>query len=122
MMIKNILIVDDSESIREIIKLTLEIADYNVLIGVDGQDAQKHLNGERIDMIITDLHMPVKNGIKLIREVRSNTDYQYTPVVFFTTETQPEMKREAKNAGATGWIVKPYSQEKLLAVVKKLLR
>lgn len=119
---KNILIVDDSESIREVIKLTLEKADYNVLIGIDGQDAQKHLNGERIDIIITDLHMPVKNGIELIKEVRANTDYQYTPVVFFTTETQPEMKQEAKDAGATGWIVKPYSQEKLLAVVKKLLR
>ena len=121
-MTKNILIVDDSESIREVIKLTLEKADYNVLIGVDGQDAQKHLNGKRIDIIITDLHMPVKNGIELIKEVRANSDYQYTPVVFFTTETQPEMKQEAKDAGATGWIVKPYSQEKLLAVVKKLLR
>ena len=89
---KNVLVVDDSESIREVIKLTLENADYNVLIGVDGQDAQKHLNGERIDIIITELHMPVKNGLELIKAVRANSDYQYTPVVFFTIATLPELK------------------------------
>jgi len=121
-MSKTILIVDDSESIREIMNYTLEGADYNVLIGNDGEDAQKYLDGTQINLVITDLNMPNKNGIELIKDIRKNNDYKFTPILVLTTESQANKKLEAKSAGATGWIVKPFVTEKLLEVVKKVIR
>ncbi len=119
---KKVLIVDDSESIREVMNYTLASADYDVLVGVDGSDAMKHLDGDPINLIITDLNMPNMNGIELIREVRALSDYKYTPILVLTTESQAEKKMEAKEAGATGWIIKPFVTEKLLAVIQKVLR
>ncbi len=121
-MSKTILIVDDSESIREVVNATLESDGYKVLVGVDGADAQKHLDGQEIDLVITDLNMPIKDGIELIKDIRANESYKFTPILLLTTESQAEKKQEAKDAGATGWIVKPFVQEKLLATVKKVIR
>jgi two-component system, chemotaxis family, chemotaxis protein CheY len=118
---KTVLIVDDSESIREIVSFTLENEGFNVKVGVDGQDALKFLNGEKIDLIITDLHMPVMNGIELIRIVRKTPDYKMVPILFLTTESQTEKKMEAKEAGATGWIIKPFVPVKLIAAIHKVL-
>jgi two-component system chemotaxis response regulator CheY len=119
---KTILIVDDSESIRDVVNFTLENAGYKVLIGVDGRDALKHLNGTEIHLVITDFHMPHMDGIGLIKEIRAKETYQYIPILLLTTESQTAKKEEAKAAGATGWIVKPFVQDKLLAVVQKLIR
>jgi two-component system, chemotaxis family, chemotaxis protein CheY len=119
---KSILIVDDSESIREVVSFTLESAGHQVLKAVDGQDALKYLDGTALDLIITDLHMPNMDGISLIREVRSNACYKFIPILFLTTESQSEKKLQAKEAGATGWIVKPFVPEKLLAAVSKVVR
>jgi two-component system, chemotaxis family, chemotaxis protein CheY len=119
---KTILIADDSESVREVLSFTLENAGYNVLAGVDGEDAIKYLDGSRIDLVLTDLHMPNMDGIGLIKKVRANADYQYTPILFLTTESQVAKKEEAKAAGATGWIVKPFVPEKLLATIIKVIR
>jgi len=119
---KNVLIVDDSESVREVVKFTLESAGYQVKVGVDGKDALKYLDGSGIDLVITDLHMPNLDGISLIREIRNKEAYQYTPILLLTTESQQEKKMEAKEAGATGWIVKPFVQDKLLSTVKKVIR
>jgi two-component system, chemotaxis family, chemotaxis protein CheY len=121
-MSKTILIADDSESIRELVELTLQSAGYRVLKGVDGEDALTHLNGQAIDLVITDLNMPKLDGINLIREIRKRSDYATLPVLLLTTESQAAKKEEAKAAGATGWIVKPFVQEKLLAVVQKVIR
>ena len=121
-MSNTILIVDDSESIREVVSATLENAGYQVLSGVDGVDAQRHLSGQEIGLIITDLNMPNKNGIELIKDVRAKNEYKFTPILLLTTESQADKKQEAKSAGATGWIVKPFVQEKLLATIKKVLR
>ncbi len=118
---RTILIVDDSESIREVVSFTLENEGFSVKIGVNGQDALKYLNGDRIDLIITDLHMPVMNGIELIREVRNNKDYKMIPILFLTTESQVEKKLEAKEAGATGWIIKPFVPAKLISAINKVL-
>jgi len=118
---KTVLIVDDSESIREIVSFTLENEGFKVKVGVDGQDALKFLNGEKIDLIITDLHMPVMNGIELIRVVRNTPDYKMVPILFLTTESQTEKKMEAKEAGATGWIIKPFVPVKLIAAIHKVL-
>lgn len=119
---KTILIVDDSESIREVVNFALESEGYHVLIGTDGKDALKHLNGQTIDLIITDLHMPEMNGIELIKQVRANSNYQRIPILFLTTESQTSKKIEAKEAGATGWIIKPFVPAKLIAAINKVIR
>ena len=121
-MAKTILIVDDSESIREVVSFTLEHEVYNVLVAVDGKDALKFLDGSKIDLIITDLHMPVMDGIGLIKEVRAMPDYQRIPILFLTTESQAAKKMEAKEAGATGWIIKPFVPAKLIAAINKVIR
>lgn len=119
---KNILIVDDSESIREVVSFTLENEGYNVKIGIDGQDALKFLDGSPIDLVITDLHMPNMDGIALIKEIRATEQYARVPILFLTTESQAAKKAEAREAGATGWIVKPFVPAKLLATLKKVIR
>jgi two-component system, chemotaxis family, chemotaxis protein CheY len=119
---KKILVVDDSESIREVVIFTLENAGYEVIYGVDGQDALKHLDGSSLDMIITDLHMPNLDGIGLIKEVRKNDHYKFTPILYLTTESQQSMKQAAKDAGATGWIVKPFMPDKLIAAIGKIIK
>lgn len=121
-MANTILIVDDSESIREVVKATLENSGYVVLAGVDGVDALQYLDGRNISLVITDLNMPNKDGIELIRDIRQKGEYKFVPILLLTTESQTEKKQEAKAAGATGWIVKPFVQEKLLATVKKVIR
>jgi two-component system, chemotaxis family, chemotaxis protein CheY len=121
-MAKKILIVDDSESIRELVSLTLEAVGYAVDKGIDGIDAIKLLDGREVNLIITDLNMPNMDGIQFIREVRKLANYSAIPILLLTTESQQSKKEEAKAAGATGWIVKPFVQEKLLEVVKKVIR
>ena len=119
---KKILIVDDSESIREVVSATLTNVGYEVTSAIDGVDALSYVNGEPIDLIITDLNMPNKDGIQLIREIRAQDAYKFTPILLLTTESQADKKKEAKLAGATGWIVKPFVQEKLLSTIKKVIR
>jgi two-component system chemotaxis response regulator CheY len=119
---KTILIVDDSESIREVVSFTLENEGYDVLVGVDGKDALKFLDGKDIDLIITDLHMPEMDGIELIKEVRKMDKYTRVPILFLTTESQAAKKMEAKEAGATGWIIKPFVPAKLIAAINKVIR
>lgn len=121
-MAKTILIADDSSSVRDLVSFTLESAGYKVLYGRDGSDALRHFNGADIDLVITDLHMPKLDGISLIKEIRARTQYQYVPILLLNTESQASKKQEAKAAGATGWIVKPFVQEKLLEVVQKLMK
>jgi len=121
-MTHTILIVDDSESIREVVSFTLENAGHKVLVAVDGQDALKFLDGREIDLIITDLHMPIMNGIEFIKHVRESEQYTRLPILFLTTESQTAKKMEAKAAGATGWIIKPFVPAKLLAALSKVLR
>jgi len=119
---KTILIVDDSESIREVVSFTLENEGYTVLSANDGQDALKHLNGTDIQLVITDLHMPNMNGIELIKYIRSLEKYKHIPILFLTTESQMDKKLEAKSAGATGWIIKPFVPAKLIAAINKVIR
>lgn len=119
---KNILIVDDSESIREAVGFTLENAQYTVHKAEDGLEALQKLKSNQYQLIITDLYMPNLDGIGLIREIRQQPEHQFIPIIFLTTENSGTKKEEARSAGATGWIVKPFVPEKLLAVVQKLIR
>ena len=115
------LIVDDSASIREMVAYTLRQAGFEVLEGVHGADALVKLDGRKADLIITDLNMPVMDGITFIRNVRGRAATKYTPVLMLTTESQAEKKQQGKAAGATGWIVKPFHPGKLLEVIAKVL-
>ncbi len=122
-MSKVIMAVDDSTSIRQMVGFILKDAGFEVIEAVDGQDAVSHLlKNSGIDMIITDLNMPNMDGIELIKQARTMPKYKYIPIVMLTTESQDNKKQAGKAAGATGWIVKPFQPEQLLAVIKKVLR
>jgi len=119
-MAKTILTVDDSASVRQMVRFTLSEAGYSVLEAVDGADALVKL-AEPVNLVITDLNMPNLDGIGLIRRVRANPACKGIPIIMLTTESQEARKQEGKAAGATGWIVKPFTTQQLLAVVKRVL-
>jgi two-component system chemotaxis response regulator CheY len=118
---KTILTVDDSASIRQMVKITLTRAGYQVVEGDDGLTGLAYARSAPANMVLTDLNMPNMNGLAFIRELRKLPAYMGTPIVFLTTESDAGLKQEAKAAGATGWITKPFQQEQLLAVVKKVI-
>lgn len=113
--------VDDSASVRQMVSFTLKGAGYDVIECVDGKDALNKIGNTGVKLIITDLNMPNMNGLELIKALRAKPEFKFMPIVFLTTESQAEKKNEAKAAGATGWIVKPFKPEQLLTVVKKIL-
>ncbi len=118
---KTIMTADDSASMRQMISFTLKGAGYNVVEAVDGKDALAKLSSTSINMLISDVNMPNMNGPELVRQVRANPAYRFIPIIMLTTESTDSKKQEGKSAGATGWIVKPFKPEQLLAVVKKVL-
>jgi two-component system chemotaxis response regulator CheY len=118
---KRILAVDDSASIRQMVKLTLSGAGYDIVEAGDGAEGLSKARATPLDMVVTDLNMPVMNGLGLIRELRKLPAYRGVPILFLTTESDAEMKRQAKAAGATGWITKPFQQDQLVAIVRKVL-
>lgn len=117
----NILIVDDSASMRNMVSATLKSAGHVVKDAPDGQAALSIAQGGKFDVVITDLNMPLMDGISLIRNLRTLANYKYTPLLLLTTESADDKKAEGKRAGATGWLVKPFNPEKLLATVTKVL-
>jgi two-component system chemotaxis response regulator CheY len=119
---KTIVVIDDSESIRELIGLLLENAGHNVEKAADGKDALRLFDGRDIDLIVTDLNMPHMDGITFIKEVKKIEVYNTVPILVLTTESQVVRKVEAKEAGATGWIVKPFIAEKFLEIAKKVMQ
>lgn len=121
-MSKTILTVDDSPSIRQMVGFTLRQAGHTVFEAADGQDALAKLRQRPADLIVTDLNMPNMDGIELIRQVRALPACRFVPIILLTTESQPAKKLEARAAGATGWIVKPFTPEQLVAVIAKVLR
>jgi two-component system, chemotaxis family, chemotaxis protein CheY len=119
-MSKVILTVDDSASVRQLVRFTLADAGFQVIEAADGMEALSKLTTP-VHLIVTDLNMPKLDGIGLIRSVRANAAYKGLPILMLTTESQDAKKREAKAAGATGWIVKPFTPQQLLAVIRKVL-
>ena len=120
-MAKTIMTVDDSASMRQMISFTLTREGYQVLDAADGEDAIGKLDGKEVDLVITDLNMPNLDGIGLIKKLKETPKHKFTPILMLTTESQESRKMEGKAAGATGWIVKPFKPEQLVAVVKKIL-
>lgn len=123
-MAKLALIVDDSTSMRQMVGFTLRNAGFQVVEGGNGQEALDKIAavpGGKVDIIITDLNMPVMDGLTFIRQARMKAALRFTPILMLTTESQESRKAEGKAAGATGWIVKPFHPEQLLKVIEKVL-
>ena len=122
-MAKTIVTADDSASVRQMVSFTLRQEGYEIIEAVDGQDALGKINSGTVHMLITDLNMPNMDGIELIKQVRAASNgNRCIPIIMLTTESQDAKKQEGKSAGATGWIVKPFKPDQLVAVVKKVLR
>jgi len=119
---KTALVVDDSTSLRQMVAFTMKEAGFDVLEGANGQEGLAQLKGQSVQVVITDLNMPVMDGITMIKSIRALPQYKFTPILMLTTESQASTKQTGKQAGATGWIVKPFDPQKLLAVVAKVVR
>jgi two-component system chemotaxis response regulator CheY len=119
--VRKVLIVDDSVSMRQMVGFTLKEGGFEVLEAEHGQDALDKLKGTTVDLIITDLNMPVMDGITLITNLRKQPAMKNKPILMLTTEGLATKKEEGKAAGATGWIVKPFDPDKLLQTVAKVL-
>ena len=117
-----ILAVDDSASVRQMVTFTLQGAGYEVVNAVDGKDGLTKAGQDKFDMIITDLNMPNMDGIQMIVAVRKLPTTAFIPILMLTTESQAEKKDAGRKAGATGWIVKPFNSEQLLATIQKLVK
>jgi two-component system chemotaxis response regulator CheY len=120
--VKTILTVDDSASLRQLLRVVLQGAGYEVLEAVDGVDGLSKLKGQELGLILTDVNMPKMDGLEFTRQARALPQYKFTPIVLLTTESSAEKKQEGKAAGATAWIIKPFDPEQLLGVVKKVIR
>lgn len=118
---KTIMTVDDSASVRLMVSFTLKQLGYEVLEATNGNEALKRLGEKRIHLLITDVNMPELDGISLVRKVRENPSYRFIPIIILTTESQKAKRLEGRDAGATGWIVKPFSPDQLTAVVRKVI-
>jgi len=121
-MSKTVLVVDDSTSMRQMVSFTMKEAGFEVIEGANGEEALSKVQGKAVNLVITDLNMPVMDGMTLIRQLRTKPEFKFTPILMLTTESQEAKKQEGKAAGATGWIVKPFNPEQLLQVGAKVVR
>ncbi len=117
---KTIMLVDDSTSIRNLLKNSL-IGTYSVLEAEHGKDALAKLDGAKVDLFLLDVNMPEMDGIELLEEIKKLSAYKDTPVLMLTTETKEELRTKGRELGASGWIVKPCETDKLLAAIQKVL-
>ncbi|NEX46154.1 response regulator [Pseudotabrizicola algicola] len=120
-MSKTVLTIDDSPSIRRMIVMTLEEAGYKVIEAVDGQDGLNKALANPVDAVITDQNMPNLDGLGFIRALRQHPSGKGVPIVVLSTDSEDTLKTQAREAGALGWMVKPFTQDKLLAVIRKVL-
>jgi len=120
-MSKNILIVDDAASVRQVVSIALKGAGYAVVEACDGKDALTKLNGTKFHLMISDVNMPNMDGISLVTEVKKLPQYKFLPIIMLTTEGAEDKKQQGKAAGAKAWIVKPFKPEQLLKAVSMLV-
>ncbi len=116
-----ILAVDDSESMRQMISFTLKQGGHDIIEAYDGQDALDKAKTKTTDLVLADVNMPRMDGITLIQKLRKLPNYKHTPMLMLTTESSGDMKTKGKSVGATGWLVKPFNPEQLLATIKKVI-
>lgn len=120
-MAKTILIVDDSASLRQVVSIALRSAGYDMLEACDGQDALGKLAGRKVHLIISDVNMPVMDGISFVKEVKKSPEHRFTPIIMLTTEAGEAKKLEGQVAGAKAWVVKPFQPAQMLVAVSKLV-
>ena len=120
-MAKTVLIVDDSAAVRQVVTIALKSAGYDVIEGIDGKDALTKCNGQKIHLVISDVNMPIMDGITFVRELKKLPSYKFTPVIMLTTESAEEKKQAGQAAGAKAWVVKPFKPDQMLAAVAKLI-
>ncbi|MDH4189748.1 MAG: response regulator [Betaproteobacteria bacterium] len=118
---KKIMVIDDSASLREVVSIALKAAGYDVTEAVDGQDALAKLDGNKVNLVICDVNMPVMDGITFVKEIKKRADYRFVPVMMLTTESRESRKEEGQRAGAKAWVVKPFRPEQILHAVSKLM-
>lgn len=119
---KQVLVVDDSVTMRQMVSFTLSSAGFEVVEAGNGQEAVGKLNGgAKPNLVITDLNMPVMDGIELIKAIRGMPSYKFIPILMLTTESSDDKKKAGQAAGATGWIVKPFNPEQMMKIVQKVL-
>lgn len=119
-MSKTVLVVDDSASLRLVVKMALSGVGYQVLEACDGRSALSLLDGRSVNMVVCDVNMPVMNGIEFVREAKKLSAYKFMPILMLTTESQEARKEEGRAAGARAWMVKPFSPTQLVSAVNKL--
>jgi two-component system chemotaxis response regulator CheY len=120
-MAKRILVVDDSASVRTVAGIALREAGYEVIEACNGQEGLARLTGDRIHLIISDVNMPVLDGIGFLKQVKAHPQYKFTPVIMLTTESGEDKKQEGRAAGAKAWIIKPFQPQVMLDAVSKLV-
>lgn len=120
-MAKTILIVDDSASLRQVVKIALMDAGYEVIEAGNGQAGLQRLDGRKIHLIVSDVNMPIMDGITFLKNVKQHPSYKFTPVIMLTTETSDDKKKAGQEAGAKAWVVKPFQPPILLAAISKLI-
>ncbi|MBO6510525.1 MAG: response regulator [Roseibium sp.] len=119
-MARKVLTVDDSKTMRDMVRFTLSGAGFDVVEAEDGVQALSVLGSTKVDLIITDINMPNMDGVTLVKEVRGGGNHRGVPILVLTTEGGDSKKADGKAAGATGWIVKPFTPDKLVQVVNKV--
>lgn len=120
-MAKSILVVDDSASLRQVVRIALTGAGYDVIEAEDGKIALGKLDGRKIHLVVCDVNMPNMDGISFVKGMKALPNYRFTPVIMLTTETQEAKKLEGQAAGAKAWVVKPFKPEQMLTAVAKLI-
>ena len=119
-MAKTIMIVDDSASIRTVVGIALRGEGYSVIEAKDGQDAINKLFGQKVNLIISDVNMPIMDGITFVKNVKQMPAYRFTPIIMLTTESDESKKRQGQEAGAKAWVVKPFNPEQMVSAVQRL--
>ena len=119
-MAQQILIVDDSNAIRQSMRYVMETAGYEVIEASNGKEAMAAIQSQT-KLVISDINMPEMNGIDLVKTLRGDSTYKTIPIIILTTESQESMKQKGKDAGATAWVVKPFPPEQLIAVIKRCI-
>jgi two-component system chemotaxis response regulator CheY len=120
-MAKRILIVDDSVSVRTVARIALSDAGYEIAEASNGQEGLQRLSGERVHLIVSDVNMPVMDGITFLKQVKAHPNYKFTPVIMLTTEAGADKKEQGRAAGAKAWITKPFQPRSLVDAVSKLI-
>ena len=120
-MAKTIMIVDDSPSLRQVVNIALKGAGYDVIEACDGKNAISQLDGRKINLIISDVNMPVMDGIEMVKEIKQMAQYKFTPIIMLTTESEDGKKQAGKAAGVKAWVIKPFKPDQMLDAVAKLI-